>query len=171
MISLNPAESRVMAQHWGGLHATTALFHYWLVSRRARACQHAGRPAGWDCSICHRLAWGCFECGTACWVTYFFQWKNMDVLLCVCVCVSMFVLGQQRLGHRASDILHIYCTVLLSIFTPDYFISCCLTLLLYYSSERRCFFLLHYMFWQLLITTVYIENTVYCYTLNHPAVC
>lgn len=46
MISLNPAESRVMAQHWGGLHATTALFHYWLVSRRARACQHAGRQAG-----------------------------------------------------------------------------------------------------------------------------
>lgn len=171
MISLNPAESRVMAQHWGGLHATTALFHYWLVSRRARACQHAGRQAG-RMRLQHlpQAGMGMF------WVWYcmlsniFFSVEKYGRPF-VCVCVSMFVLGQQRLGHRASDILHIYCTVLLSIFTPDYFISCCLTLLLYYSSERRCFFLLHYMFWQLLITTVYIENTVYCYTLNHPAVC
>lgn len=43
---LNPAASWVMAQHWGGLHAITALFHNWLVSQRARTCQHAGRQEG-----------------------------------------------------------------------------------------------------------------------------
>lgn len=46
MISLNPAGSWVMAQHWGGLHAITALFHNRLVSWRAGACQDAGRQAG-----------------------------------------------------------------------------------------------------------------------------
>lgn len=42
----NPAGSRVMAQHWGGLHAITALFHNWLVSRRGRVCRYAGWLAG-----------------------------------------------------------------------------------------------------------------------------
>ena len=43
MISPSPAGSWVMAQHWGGLHATTVLFHNWLVSQRARTCHHADR--------------------------------------------------------------------------------------------------------------------------------
>lgn len=58
-----------MAQHWGGLHAIAALFHYWLVSQRGRACQHAGRRTGQQdetAASATGLAWARLECGTAC---------------------------------------------------------------------------------------------------------
>ena len=107
MISLNPAGSWVMAQHWGGLHAIAALFHNWLVSRRARACQHAGRQAGWDRSICHGLAWGCLEGGTACWATYFIS-GTMWVSFCVRVCVCLHL----QLDISSLDIPYMHCCCL-----------------------------------------------------------
>ncbi len=111
-----------MAQHWGGLHAITALFHNWLVSWRAQACQHAGRQAGrmWLQQLPQAGMRAALCCAVLCWASYVISRKYRSLFFCSCVFVCPY--------WTCNFWNCMYCNVL-SVFTTElmyfkYLISC-----------------------------------------------